>query len=107
MGVVRLVLPEKLARSLVEEELPLLDRPVRFAVSRGRRGRVSADTLLELQEQLDMPWTPDELEALRDGPRGERPGRGTRPRGATPGKDRARAGPGRPPPRRKARYRPR
>ncbi len=65
-GVVRLHLPEKLARTLVEEELPVLDRPVRFMVNRGRRGAVRADTLLELQEQLDMPWTPDELEAAHD-----------------------------------------
>jgi hypothetical protein len=73
VGVVRLDLPEKLARTLVEEELPLFDRPVRFSVGRGRRGAVRADTLLELQDQLDMPWTPDEIEAAR-GPR--RPKRG-------------------------------
>jgi ATP-dependent helicase HrpA len=66
LGVVRLHLPEKLARTLVEEELPVLDRPVRFMVNRGRRGAVRAGTLLELQELLDMPWTPDELEAARD-----------------------------------------
>jgi hypothetical protein len=46
---------------------------VRFSVGRGRRGAVRADTLLELQDQLDMPWTPDEIEAAR-GPR--RPKRG-------------------------------
>jgi hypothetical protein len=69
VGVVRLHLPEKLARTLVEEELPVLDRPVRFMVNRGRRGAVRADTLLDLQEQLDMPWTPDELEAAHDEPR--------------------------------------
>lgn len=63
VGVVRLRLPEKLARTLVEEELPPLDRPVRFQVRRGRRGSLRADTLLELQELLDMPWMPDELEA--------------------------------------------
>ncbi len=63
-GVVRLHLPEKLARTLVEEELPLLDRPMRFSVSRGRRGTVRADSLLELQELLDQPWTPEELDAV-------------------------------------------
>jgi len=66
VAVVRLDLPEKLARTLVEEELPPLDRPVRFTVGRGRRGAVRADTLLELQELLDQPWTPDEIEAARD-----------------------------------------
>jgi hypothetical protein len=72
IGVVRLRLPEKLARTLVEEELPLFDRPVRFLVSRGGRGLLRADSLLELQELLDMPWMPDELEALHEGPRGGR-----------------------------------
>ncbi|WNG49003.1 DEAD/DEAH box helicase [Archangium minus] len=76
VGVVRLHLPEKLARTLVEEELPLFDRPVRFVVGRGRRGALRADTLLELQELLDMPWMPDELEATRDESDGGRTGRG-------------------------------
>ena len=59
-GVARLVLPEKLARTLVDEEVPPLDRPVRFLVHRGQRGSVRADTLGELQEKLDLPWTPQE-----------------------------------------------
>ncbi|HZI07231.1 MAG TPA: DEAD/DEAH box helicase, partial [Archangium sp.] len=80
VGVVRLDLPEKLARSLVEEELPLFDRPVRFVVGRGRRGALRADSLLELQELLDMPWMPDELEAARDEGGGGRTGRGKGPR---------------------------
>ncbi len=75
IGVVRLHLPEKLARTLVEEELPVLDRPMRFGVFRGRRGAVRADTLMELQEQLDLPWTPDELEAARDDRRRSTSGR--------------------------------
>jgi hypothetical protein len=65
-GVVWLHLPEKLARTLVEEELPPFDRPVRLLVSRGRRGIVRGATLLELQDQLDLPWTPDELEEALD-----------------------------------------
>ncbi|WP_224361738.1 DEAD/DEAH box helicase [Hyalangium versicolor] len=65
-GVVRLHLPEKMARTLVQEEILVLDRPLRFGVHRGRRGAIRADTLLELQELLDMPWSPDELEAERD-----------------------------------------
>ncbi|WP_239014340.1 DEAD/DEAH box helicase [Archangium violaceum] len=76
VGVVRLHLPEKLARTLVEEELPLFDRPVRFVVGRGRRGALRANTLLELQELLDLPWMPDELEAARDEGGGGRAGRG-------------------------------
>ena len=59
-GVARLQLPEKLARTLVAEELPVLDRPIRFAVTRGARGTVRTDTLDEVQEQLSRPWTDDE-----------------------------------------------
>jgi hypothetical protein len=60
-GVVRLRLPEKFARTLVDEELPVLDRPVRFVVMRGPRGAVRADSLAELQDKLDLPWSPDEV----------------------------------------------
>jgi ATP-dependent RNA helicase HrpA len=65
IGVARLRLPEKMARTLTEEELPRLDRPLRFVVTRGQRGAVRANTLDELQELLDRPWTPEELEATR------------------------------------------
>lgn len=58
-------LPEKVARTLVEEELPELDRPIRFSVARGRRGLVHADSLAELQERLDDPWMPDEVDEVR------------------------------------------
>jgi hypothetical protein len=58
LGVARLRLPEKMARTLVEEELPVLDRPVRFTVLRGQRGTVRASTLDELQDLLDRPWSP-------------------------------------------------
>jgi hypothetical protein len=60
-GVARLRLPEKIARTLVEEEIPRLDRPVRFVVLRGQRGAVRADSLEELQEKLAQPWSPDEM----------------------------------------------
>ncbi|MEJ7813277.1 MAG: DEAD/DEAH box helicase, partial [Gemmatimonadaceae bacterium] len=60
-GVIRLRLPEKVARTLTVEEVPQLDRPVRFAVHRGERGTVRADTLDELQELLDRPWSPAEV----------------------------------------------
>ena len=59
-GVIRLRLPEKLARTLVTSELPEFDRPVRFVVTRGQRGAVRAATLQELQERLDLPWSPGE-----------------------------------------------
>lgn len=51
-GVARLRLPEKLARTLCEEELPALDRPLRFIVTRGQRGAVRAASLAELQRLL-------------------------------------------------------
>ncbi|MEO5589779.1 MAG: DEAD/DEAH box helicase [Gemmatimonadaceae bacterium] len=61
-GVARLRLPEKLARSLTEQELPVLDRPLRFVVIRGQRGAIRAGSLEDLQEALDQPWSPDEVE---------------------------------------------
>ena len=61
-GVARLRLPEKLARTLSEEELPVLDREVRFVVPRGQRGSVRADSLDQLQEVLERPWTDEEVE---------------------------------------------
>ena len=65
-GIARLRLPEKLARTLVEDEIPSLDRPVRFVVLRGQRGAVRADSLDELQEQLAQPWSPDEFQESAD-----------------------------------------
>jgi hypothetical protein len=60
-GVARLRLPEKVARTLAESELPILDRPLRFVVARGQRGSVRASTLDELQARLDAPWTEEEI----------------------------------------------
>lgn len=62
LGVARLRLPEKIARTLSEEEIPTLDRPVRFVVLRGQRGAVRSDTLEDLQERLAQPWSPDEVQ---------------------------------------------
>jgi ATP-dependent helicase HrpA len=77
--VARLRLPEKLARSLVEEELPVLDRPLRFIVHRGPRGAVRASSLIELQDILARPWSPDEpMEVRPRRPRGDRPRGGQR-----------------------------
>jgi hypothetical protein len=64
-GIARLVLPEKIARTLTEGEVPPLDRPVRFVVHRGQRGSARGSTLGELQEVLDRPWMPEEVEAPR------------------------------------------
>ncbi len=61
VGVARLQLPEKVARTLTEGEVPTLDRPVRFVVYRGQRGQVRAKTLDELQTLLDAPWTEEEI----------------------------------------------
>ncbi len=61
VGVARLRLPEKVARSLTEGEVPKLDRPVRFVVSRGQRGSVRARTIDELQSLLDAPWSEAEV----------------------------------------------
>ena len=66
IGVARLVLPEKLARSLAAEELPAFDRPLRFMVHRGQRGSARADTLAELQELLERPWMPNESRSRRE-----------------------------------------
>jgi len=83
-GVARLRLPEKMARTLVDAELPELDRPLRFIVTRGQRGAVRAPTLADLQELLERPWTPAEVEASaaprRRGRRTGRTGRGGRRR---------------------------
>jgi hypothetical protein len=64
IGVARLRLPEKLARTLVEEELPELDRPLRFVVARGARGAARAKTLGELQDELDRPFSESEIADL-------------------------------------------
>jgi hypothetical protein len=82
VAVARLVLPEKIARTLVAEELPVLDRPIRFTVARGQRGTVRASTLDELQDLLDQPWAPPRREGKRqdgkrqDGKRQDRKRRG-------------------------------
>jgi hypothetical protein len=106
--VARLRLPEKVARTMVTEELPTLDRALRFVVPRGQRGSVRADDLLELQDKLDLPFT-DEERAAHDarkrgaaegGRRGERRGEGNRgewSRGGKPGGGYRKGGGGRHP----------
>ena len=66
VGVARLRLPEKIARTLTEQEIPKLDRPARFVVLRGQRGAVRSDSLEDLQERLAQPYSPDEVEESAD-----------------------------------------
>ena len=51
-GVVRLRLKEGQARRLRAEDLPALDRPLRFSVLRGKRPAVRADSLEDMRRQL-------------------------------------------------------
>ena len=52
VGVLRIVMPEKVARGLVAEELPAFDRPARFTVTRGARGAVKAESVEALHEAV-------------------------------------------------------
>jgi hypothetical protein len=71
-GVVRMVLKEGQARRLRPSDLPSLDRPVRFAVLRGRRPEIMGSSLDEIRRQLsDLPRT----ERARLVRRGRRPRR--------------------------------
>lgn len=85
LGVAWLYLPEKIARNLDDSELPRFDRPLRFIVPRGARGAARAATLDALREELDRPFTDEELAALdraaeqkRDERRRKREARGAR-----------------------------
>jgi ATP-dependent helicase HrpA len=51
-GVARVRLREGQARRLRADEVPVLDRPVRFAVQRGRHPAILADTVPDLQARL-------------------------------------------------------
>jgi ATP-dependent helicase HrpA len=69
-GIVRLRLREGQAKRLRPEELPRLDRPVRFAVQRGRHPPLLADTIPALQALLRRaagPSDADEDPGRRDG----------------------------------------
>jgi hypothetical protein len=86
-GIARIRLREGQARRLRTDEVPPLDRPVRFAVQRGRHAPILADSVAELQTLLGR--------APRDESEGDGGGRGPRTRGARRG-PRSR-GPGRRP----------
>jgi hypothetical protein len=53
-GQARLELREGQARRVTASDLPVLDRPLRFAVMRGNRPAVTADTLEELRAALSL-----------------------------------------------------
>jgi len=78
LGVARLVMPEKVARGLIAEELPEIDRPLRFTVTRGARGNVKAASIDELHDALERPYTDSEVERGEGGSRGDRADRGDR-----------------------------
>jgi len=94
-GVLRIVMPEKIARGLVSEELPAFDRPVRFTVTRGARGAVRATSLDELHEALQRPYTDDEIARAGYRGRGASGGPGGRDRDRGDGRGGNRGG-GRP-----------
>ena len=91
--VARVRLREGQARRLRADDLPPLDRPVRFAVQRGRHAPLLADSLPALQALLKRAprteWSGDGDEGRGRGGRG-RGGRGGRggPRRARPGRRR-------------------
>jgi ATP-dependent helicase HrpA len=72
-GVARVRLREGQARRLDPGEIPALDRPVRFAVQRGRHAPLLSDTVPELQSLLRR--------APRPGTEDDRKGRSRRPGG--------------------------
>ncbi|HUR93814.1 MAG TPA: DEAD/DEAH box helicase [Gemmatimonadales bacterium] len=82
VGVARVRLREGQARRLREGDLPPLDRPLRFAVVRGRHEPVLADSVPELQAALrraPKPVRGDERGNRPHGPRGRGPkGKGRR-----------------------------
>jgi hypothetical protein len=68
-AAVRLRLREGQARRLSMEELPALDRPIRFAVARGGESPLRADTLEELRDLLKRAITSARAQRRRPPPR--------------------------------------
>jgi hypothetical protein len=88
--VARVRLREGQAKRLRADELPPLDRPLRFAVQRGAHPPIQADTVPALQSLLQRPPKRDEDEAAgsyrhgsgrRGRNRAHQTGRGGKPRG--------------------------
>jgi hypothetical protein len=84
-GVARVRLREGQAKRLRADEIPPLDRPLRFAVQRGRHPPIQADTVPALQALLRRAPKPTRDEV--DRPRGRRGHRRPR-RGPPPGRRR-------------------
>jgi hypothetical protein len=72
-GVARVRLREGQAKRLRADEVPVLDRPLRFAVQRGRHPPILADTVADLQAL--MRRAPPKPEGRRASRHGRRPGR--------------------------------
>jgi hypothetical protein len=88
-AVARIRLREGQARRLRGDEVPPLDRPVRFAVQRGRHAPILADSLAELQTLLRrMPRHESEADGGGRGRRGRGAGRGRGPRSRPGGRPR-------------------
>ncbi len=80
-GVARVRLREGQAKRLRVDEIEPLDRPLRFALQRGRHPPVLADTISDLQAVIRRAPKPDRGEEDRPGGRrgGRRPRQGRRP----------------------------
>jgi hypothetical protein len=92
IGVARVRLREGQAKRLRPDDLPPLDRPLRFAVQRGTHAPIQADTIPALQSLLQRPprSEPDEQPGSyrdRTGRRGRKQGQPAR-RGGKPGRRR-------------------
>ncbi|HWN20323.1 MAG TPA: helicase-related protein [Gemmatimonadales bacterium] len=93
VGVARVRLREGQAKRLRADELPPLDRPLRFAVQRGTHPPIQADTIPALQSLLQRPQKAEREElpgSYRDrgGRRGRKHGHPGRRGGKPPGRPR-------------------
>jgi ATP-dependent helicase HrpA len=78
MGVARVRLREGQARRLRQDELPALDRPLRFAVQRGGHPPIQADTIPALHSALQRAPKAEAQESQGYRDAGGRRGRGRR-----------------------------
>src|SRR5215208_775306 len=74
VGVARVRLREGQARRMRQDEVPPLDRPLRFAVQRGGHAPIHADTIQALQAALQRSPRSDEDESRQWEDRGRRKG---------------------------------
>jgi hypothetical protein len=93
VGVARVRLREGQAKRLRPDELPPLDRPLRFAVQRGTHAPIQADTIPALQSLLQRPAKADQDELPgsyrdRSGRRGRKHGHPARRGEKPPGRPR-------------------